>query len=187
MKRLLFLAVLFLSASRAFAVDLQFDSGFIFRSEYEAFKGRAGVTMTGNPGYVLITIDFNKCYVRIAGCEAGNKHKFFTNALYYLKKVSWNSEKITFEAVPVPLTDLAEKTLSKKEQHRILNSKITIEANLNPERFSPSVKEKLVKKLEGNDISDVVLAPKDLKMTVKYAGDVYEYHLNRVSRLILKP
>jgi hypothetical protein len=105
---------------------------FIYESKFESGLGRAWLHMTANPGYVMISSDQNDC-LDDGSCFTVGYRDDFSSVLYLMTKVSEAGSIATYEASPVPFTELGRKLSNPSFERALQALKITVEADLSKE------------------------------------------------------
>ncbi len=154
MKNLFIGIALALVGTSASALDIAFRGGTVYRSPYQEGIGRSSIVMTGNPGYVMIATDQNRCNDGLCGAVGIGSDVY--SMLYRLEKVAEVNEVVRYEAILVPFTELATRALRTGLEQETSQIKITLEADISwPASHG------------GNDIWRT---PKMIKMTVGKVG-----------------
>lgn len=167
MKRFLAMALLIIASSSAFAADVYFKGGLVYRSEYNDQIGRASLVMTGNPEYVMISTDQNKC--KDGMCNLTGFGDDISSALYRLVKVQDQNNQIKYKAIPVPLTELGRKMYIPEYESDLNQIKITIDTSISWEN--------------SNGGNQTFRMPKAMTLKVEYKGRTRQYELTQIDSI----
>lgn len=150
--------------AQAESVNLYFEPGSTFRSEYSKDFGSAAIVMTGNPGYLLITTNQNKCEKN--KCQTKVFEDDLNHALFRFSYLNQNDKVITYRGRLVPFRAFwGSITFPKGYEDTLAKNDITIVADKNP-----------------NQLSTSLLKVDSLVMKINFEGYVRVYHLKKVSR-----